>query len=69
MNRRYAMHVVNFNKWGGLLIIIAALFPLPWGVTCSVAGLMKYPRKKFLLYALTRIVRFYIYASALYHIV
>ncbi len=69
LNRKYATHIISFNKWGGALIILAALFPLPWGIICSIAGLMKFSQKRFLLFALARFPRFYLYALALYHIV
>jgi membrane protein YqaA with SNARE-associated domain len=69
LNRKYASHIISFNKWGGILIILAAIFPIPWGVICSIAGLMKFPQQRFLLFALTRFPRFYLYAIALYHII
>lgn len=69
LNRKFSQHIISFNKWGAALIIIAALFPLPWGIICTLSGLMKYPKTRFLLFALTRLARFYIYAIALYRII
>ncbi|MCQ2252086.1 MAG: hypothetical protein MJZ61_01415 [Bacteroidales bacterium] len=57
---------VRIRKWGGLVIIFAALFPLPFATTSTVAGMVKYPFKTFLLYGLTRYVRFYIYGAGIF---
>ena len=62
---RYAIFVKRLRQWGGLLIIVAALLPLPYSTVCMLAGLVKYPLPKLALYGLTRIIRFYIYASFL----
>jgi membrane protein YqaA with SNARE-associated domain len=59
----------NFNlieKWGGLVIIMAALFPLPFAMTSTVAGIVRYPFKSFLLYGLTRYIRFFLYAVVIF---
>jgi len=52
----------QIKKWGGVLIIIAALFPLPFSMICITAGTMGYPFKRFLIITTTRIVRFFAYA-------
>lgn len=54
------------RKWGGFIIIFAALFPLPYATTSIAAGMLKYPFKQFLLYGLTRYLRFFIYALAIF---
>jgi len=54
------------RKWGGYVIIFAALFPLPYATTSTAAGMLKYPFKQFLLYGLTRYLRFFIYALAIF---
>lgn len=63
---RYEKHIRNVNKWGGWLILAAALTPLPFSLTVMTTGLMKYPRQRFLLWSLSRIPRFHIYALVLY---
>ncbi len=57
---------VRIRKWGGVVIIFAALFPLPFATTATVAGMVKYPLKSFLLYGLTRYIRFYIYGIGIF---
>jgi len=54
------------KKWGGFVIIFAALFPLPYATTSTAAGMLKYPFKQFLLYGLTRYLRFFLYALAIF---
>jgi membrane protein DedA with SNARE-associated domain len=54
------------EKWGGLVIIMAALFPLPFAMISTIAGIVKYPFKTYLLYGLTRYIRFYLYAIVIF---
>jgi uncharacterized membrane protein YdjX (TVP38/TMEM64 family) len=53
-------HYIAFvGKWGGAFIIIAALFPFtPFSLVVIAITIGKYPFKPFLLYALSRLVRF-----------
>lgn len=47
------------RKWGGAFIVIAALFPFtPFSLVVIAITMLKYPFRLFLLYALTRLVRF-----------
>ena len=49
------------RKWGGAFIVIAALFPFtPFSLVVIAVTMLRYPFKLFLLYALTRLVRFLI---------
>ncbi len=52
----------QIRKWGGILIVVAALFPLPFAMICVVAGSVNYPFKRFLIITVTRIIRFFVYA-------
>jgi membrane protein YqaA with SNARE-associated domain len=54
------------RKWGGFVIIFAALLPLPYATTSTAAGMLKYPFKQFILYGLTRYLRFFLYALAIF---
>lgn len=57
--RRLEGYIVLTRKWGGAFIIIAALFPLsPLSLVVIAVGLLKYPFKLYLLFGLSRIVRF-----------
>lgn len=47
------------HKWGGAFIIIAALFPFtPFSLVVIAVTMLKFPFRLFLLFALTRLVRF-----------
>jgi len=49
------------RKWGGAFIIISALFPFsPFSLIIIAISLFKYPFKMYLLFGLSRIVRFII---------
>ena len=54
------------EKFGGAIIVVAALFPLPYSTISMIAGAVKYKYKTFLLFGLTRFLRFYLYAIVLY---
>ncbi len=62
-------HKDNFHlikKWGGVVIIMAALFPLPFATISLIAGMVNYPFRSFLYYGLTRYLRFFLYAIPIY---
>ncbi len=59
----------QIQKWGGWLILVAALFPLPFAMICVVAGSVDYPFKKFALIILSRIARFFIYAFVFFNFI
>jgi membrane protein YqaA with SNARE-associated domain len=63
---KYEKNFELIEKWGGLVIVMAALFPLPYALTSTVAGIVKYPFKPFLLYGLTRFIRFFLYAVVIF---
>ncbi len=66
IKKRYGNNFDLINKWGGLVVVMAALFPLPFAMISTAAGIVKYPLKKFLLYGLTRYIRFYLYAVVIF---
>ncbi len=66
IKRRYGKHFDLITKWGGLVVIMAALFPLPFAMISTIAGMVRYPIKRFLLYGLTRYIRFYLYAIVIF---
>ena len=59
-------HYKGIKRWGSWVIIIAALFPLPFAIVCILSGMVDFPVKRFLLITLTRIIRFFIFAFLLY---
>ena len=63
---RHASTMDQLRRFGGLLIILAALTPLPYPIVCQLCGLNKYPLKYFLLITLVRFLRFGIYGAVLF---
>lgn len=54
------------RKFGSFLLIVAALTPLPWSTISLLIGSTEYPFKRFLLIALTRLLRFLVYGVIVY---
>ncbi len=69
INVKFAEQFKMLRSWGGLIIVIAALLPLPFGTMCLGAGMLKYSLKALLILGLFRFVRFYAYAAVLYAVV
>jgi uncharacterized membrane protein YdjX (TVP38/TMEM64 family) len=47
------------RKWGGAFIIISALFPFsPFSMVVIAVSLLKYPFRLYLLFGISRIIRF-----------
>ena len=63
--KRYANIFSQLNRFGGLLIIVAAL-TLPYPIVSQISGMNQYPFKKFALLTLVRFLRFAIYGILLY---
>ena len=57
------------RKWGGFLIVVGALLPIPFAITSVAAGLIHYKFRNYLLFGLLRFVRFYLYALLIFKIV
>ncbi len=66
---KMAKHLKNTSKWGGFLIIVGALLPVPFSMTCIAAGMIKYPIKGVILFGLFRFARFALYASVIFKVV
>ena len=61
IEKKLSNYIDFVRKWGGAFIIIAALFPFtPFSLVIISLTMLKYPFKQFLLFALTRIIRFVI---------
>ncbi|MCK5729515.1 MAG: hypothetical protein KAH68_00485 [Draconibacterium sp.] len=56
----------QLRKYGLFLIIVAALTPIPWSAISLLVGSAGYPSKKYLKYALFRLLRFAIYGYIIY---
>ncbi|MDK2772490.1 MAG: hypothetical protein KYX68_09725 [Flavobacterium sp.] len=58
--------IQNMQKWGGLLIAVGALLPLPFAMACLAAGMIRFSERYFFLFASLRFLRFVIYGYAIY---
>lgn len=66
---KMAKNLKNTSKWGGFLIIVGALLPIPFSITCMAAGMIKFPLKGVLLYGSLRFIRFAVYGIAIFNMV
>lgn len=55
------------KKWGGFLILVGALLPLPFSISCIAAGIIKFPFTNVILYGSLRFVRFAIYGVIIFN--
>jgi membrane protein YqaA with SNARE-associated domain len=63
---RNATTMDQLRHFGGLLIILAALTPLPYPIVCQLSGMNKYPFKYFVWITLVRFLRFGLYGALLF---
>ena len=63
---RNATTMDQLRRFGGLLIILAALTPLPYPIVCHLSGMNKYPFKYFVWITLVRFLRFGLYGALLF---
>jgi membrane protein YqaA with SNARE-associated domain len=66
---KMAKNLKNTRKWGGILIVVGALLPLPFSIACVAAGMIKYPFKNVVFFGLFRFGRFALYAWAIFKVV
>jgi len=67
-NVKMAKHIKMIRRWGGFLIIVGALFPIPFAITSIAAGVIHYKFTHYLLFGLLRFVRFYAYALVIFNV-
>ena len=69
LENKIAVHIKNLRKWGSVFVVVGALLPLPHSIVSFACGLIKYNFKHYLLWALFRFLRFYIYGLAIFSVV
>jgi len=69
MEVKMQKHLKNIRKWGGFLIVVGALLPIPFAITSIAAGIINYQFKNYLLFGLLRFLRFYLYALVIFHVI
>ena len=55
-----------FFRFGGFLLLVAALTPVPYSGICMLTGAVGYPARNFFLITLFRFVRFAVYGYFVY---
>lgn len=63
---KMAKQLKNSKKWGGFLIVVGALLPLPFSISCMAAGIIEFPFKNVALYGSLRFLRFLIYGIVIF---
>lgn len=66
MERYIYTYQKKLRRYGGFLVVIGALTPLPFSAVCMLMGASKFPFGRFMLISLTRFVRFAAYAWAIW---
>ena len=61
-------HLKNSKKWGGFLIIVGALLPVPFSASCMAAGLIEFPFKKVMLFGSLRLLRIAFYGFLIFNV-
>ncbi|WP_136481066.1 YqaA family protein [Cognatitamlana onchidii] len=64
---KMAKQLKNSKKWGGFLIVVGALLPLPFSISCIAAGIIKFPFRGVVLYGSLRLLRFAIYGLIIFN--
>ncbi len=62
LNEKYLeQYGKQLRRYGGYLVFVGAVTPVPFSATCMLAGSIHFNFKEFLLICITRIVRFAVY--------
>lgn len=56
----------HFNNYGGFLVVVAALTPLPFSGICMLVGAVRYSLRKFIWFSLFRFLRYIVYAAVIW---
>jgi membrane protein YqaA with SNARE-associated domain len=62
---KYEKYLFHF---GSFLIIVAALTPLPFAGVSMLVGSAEFPPRKYLFFALSRFLRFFVYAYIIWEV-
>lgn len=69
LQNKIAIHIKNLRKWGSIFVVVGAMLPLPHSIVSFACGLINYNVKHYLLWALFRFLRFYIYAVVIFNVI
>ena len=65
--RFFAQYELFFKRYGGFLVFVAAVTPLPFSAVCMLTGAADFNFRVFLLISLTRFLRFGVSSYILWH--
>ncbi|TNJ46369.1 VTT domain-containing protein [Tamlana fucoidanivorans] len=65
---KMAKQLKNSRKWGGFLIVVGALLPLPFSISCIAAGIIKFPFKSVVYFGSLRLLRFAVYGLIIFNV-
>ena len=66
LEQKMQKQLKNSKKWGGFLIMVGAVLPLPFSIACLAAGIIKFPFKNVLLFGSLRFIRFALYGIIIF---
>ena len=66
VDETFKVQFEQIRRFGGLLLILATLTPLPYPPSCIVAGMIHFDRRTFLILTLTRFLRFFLYGAVIF---
>ncbi|AVR46307.1 short-chain dehydrogenase [Christiangramia fulva] len=69
LENKLAKHIKNTRKWGGFLIIVGALLPIPFSMTSIASGIIRFSFSSYLIFALLRFARFYLYSLVIFKMI
>lgn len=58
----------RYDQYGGGMIIVAALTPLPFALISLLTGTLSYPQRKYFIFASFRIIRFVVYGILIWNL-
>lgn len=62
LNERYLeQYDAQLKRYGGYLVFVGAVTPIPFSATCMLAGSIHFNFRDFLLICITRVLRFAVY--------
>ncbi len=65
---RFAANIALYKKYGGVLILLAAITPVPSATISLISGALGFPLRKYLLFASPIILRFVVYGYLFYQL-
>ena len=65
---KMAKQLKNSRKWGGFLIVVGALLPLPFSISCLAAGIIEFPFRNVVIYGSLRLLRFFNYGLVIFNV-